>query len=56
MQSTNIDAQKIALSKAKSIIESELTSELREWIGDNYGDLATWITNQIESTIYKLKN
>ena len=48
--------QKEALSRAKLIITSELTEELKEFIGKNYGDLANWITNQIEASIYKLKN
>ena len=48
--------QKEALSKAKAIITSELTSELKEFISANYGDLTNWITNQIEASIYKLKN
>ena len=48
--------QKEALSRAKQIITSELTGELKEFISTNYGDLANWITNQIEASIYKLKN
>ena len=54
--SFNEDAQKIALLKARSIVESELTSELKQWINENYGDLTDWVTTQIEATIYKLKN
>jgi ribosome-binding factor A len=50
------DEQLIALNKAKQIITSELTEDLKTFIVQNYGDLQTWISNQIEATIYKLKN
>lgn len=50
------DEQLIALNKAKAIILSEMTTELKDWVVANYGDLESWIANQIESSIYKLKN
>ena len=50
------DEQAIAFDKAKAIITSELTEELKTFITENYGDLQKWITNQIEASIYKLKN
>ena len=50
------DEQLIAFEKAKAIITSELTEDLKTFITQNYGDLQTWISNQIEATIYKLKN
>ena len=50
------DEQLIAFEKAKAIITSELTEDLKTFIVQNYGDLQTWISNQIEATIYKLKN
>ena len=50
------DEQSIAFEKAKAIIVSELTEDLKTFITQNYGDLQTWISNQIEATIYKLKN
>ena len=50
------EEQLIAFEKAKAIITSELTEDLRNFIVQNYGDLQTWISNQIEATIYKLKN
>lgn len=50
------EEQSIAFEKAKAIIVSELTEDLRTFITQNYGDLQTWISNQIEATIYKLKN
>ena len=49
-------AQVEALNKAKAIVTSELTVELKDFIVSNYGDLESWITNQIEASIYKLKN
>ena len=49
-------AQSIALGKAKAIIESELTEDLKRFIGESYGDVASWIGNAIEASIYKLKN
>ena len=49
-------AQLEALNKAKAIVTSELTGELKDFIVANYGDLEGWITNQIEASIYKLKN
>ena len=48
-------AQLEALNKAKAIVTSELTVELKDFIVSNYGDLESWITNQIEASIYKLK-
>ncbi len=50
------EEQAIAFDKAKAIITSELTEELKNFITQNYGDLQKWIANQVEATIYKLKN
>ena len=50
------DAQLEALNKAKAIITSELSSDVKDYITKNYGDLEEWITNQIESSINLLKN
>ena len=49
-------AQLEALNKAKAIVTSELTVELKDFIVANYGDLESWITKEIEASIYKLKN
>ena len=49
------DEQLEALNRAKAIITSELTEELKTFISENYGDLTAWISNQIEASIYKLK-
>ena len=51
----NADAQAIAFNKAKAIITSELTEELKAFLTENYGDLTNWITNSIEAAIYNLK-
>ncbi len=50
------EEQAIAFDKAKAIIIYELTEELKAFITQNYGDLQKWIANQVEATIYKLKN
>ena len=50
------DEQLIAFEKAKSIILKELSGELMVFIKDNFGDVNAWIGNQIEASIYKLKN
>ena len=49
-------AQEVPLGKAKAIVLSELTEELKVFVADNYGDLMAWVTNAIEASIYKLKN
>ncbi len=54
--SVDSQAQSIALGKAKAIIESELTQDLKVFIAESYGDVAAWIGNAIEASIYKLKN
>ena len=51
----NEEAQKEAKEKAMTIIESQLTGELRKYIADNYGDVQKWLNNKIESVIYSLK-
>lgn len=50
------ESQKTALTKAKNIVLNELTSDVKDFITTNYGDLNDWITNQIEATINMLKN
>ena len=50
------DEQLIAFEKAKSLILKELSGELMIFIKDNFGDVNTWVGNQIEASIYKLKN
>jgi len=50
------EAQKIAFNLAKSIVLKQLTEDSKAYIANNYGDLEEWIRNQIEASIYKLKN
>lgn len=52
----NVDAQLIALGKAKTIALSEMSEDIKNFITKNYGDLTNWITNQIEASINILKN
>lgn len=50
------ESQKIALIKAKDDALAQMSDEIKDYITKNYGDLETWITTQIESTINILKN
>ncbi len=50
------DAQLTALSKAKEIALSQMGNDVKSFIESNYGDLAKWLTNQIEASINQLKN
>lgn len=50
------DAQLLALNKAKEIVLDQLSDDIKNFISNNYGDLASWITNQIEASINLLKN
>lgn len=50
------DAQLLALNKAKDLALSQMSTELKDYISKNYGDLNSWITSQIEATIDLLKN
>jgi len=49
------EEQKIANEKALSIIKSQLTDELQVYIKDNFGDMETYLKEQIEAMIYQLK-
>lgn len=50
------DAQAKALNQAKDTALSQLTTEVKDYITSNFGDLNSWITTQIESSINLLKN
>lgn len=50
------ESQKVALIKAKDDALAQMSYEIKDYITKNYGDLETWITTQIESTINILKN
>ena len=49
------DSQLSALNQAKDIALSQMTDDIKEYISKNYGDLDSWLTTQIESTINLLK-
>lgn len=48
-------AQKEAFNRCKVIIESQLTPELKDYISNNFGDITSYITTLIESTILRSK-
>ncbi|MDE7264026.1 MAG: phage holin family protein [Anaeroplasmataceae bacterium] len=48
--------QKTALLKAKDLVLSQMSNEVKTFIQSNYGDLQLWLTTSIEATINKLKN
>lgn len=48
-------AQATALEMCYKVINANLTQELKEYITNNFGDIATYIKTQIEATIYNLK-
>lgn len=50
------EAQIKALNQAKDTALSQLTTEVKDYITSNFGDLNSWITTQIESSINLLKN
>ena len=49
-------AQSNALRYTKEQILKELSDETIEYISDNFKDVNSWLTTQIESTIYTLKS
>lgn len=50
------EAQQKALEMALTTIKKELSTELLDFINKNFGDINTYLTNLIESVLYKLKN
>ncbi len=52
----NKESQTIAFNLAKNLILKQLTDDAKNYISQNYGDLEEWIRNEIEASIYKLKN
>lgn len=49
-------AQKQAKEKALAIIKGQLTEDLKTYITSTFGDVETYISNQIEVALYNLKN
>lgn len=50
------EAKVQAKQKAMDIINSQMTTEMKKYIQENYGDIEKWINQKIESVIYELKN
>lgn len=50
------DAQSEALSLAATSARMQLSADVEKYINDNFGDVENWIKEQIESTLYDLKN
>lgn len=48
-------AQAEAKQKALDIITGQLTTELKDYITTNFGDMQEWLGNKIEAIIYSLK-
>lgn len=51
-----LESQKEALHMAKKIALSQIKTDTQIFIQENFGDFDEWLANQIEATIYKLKN
>ena len=51
----NEETAREAKEKAYAIITSELTAELQKYITDNFGDMKSYLMNQIEAMLYNLK-
>ena len=49
------EAQKEAKERALTIIKSQLTPELKDYIVSNFGDIEEYLKTKIEATIYQLK-
>lgn len=49
-------AQLQALTQARNMVLSQLSRDTKNYIASNFGDIESWISNMIESTIYDLKN
>lgn len=50
------EAQKEALTMAKDMVLKQLSTDVKQYITDNFGDIETWLNGTIESLIYDLKN
>lgn len=50
------EAQIEALKQAKNIALTQLSEDVKEYIQNNFGDINTWLTTQIEATINLIKN
>ena len=50
------DAQTEALSLAATSARMQLSADVEKYINENFGDVEHWVKEQIESTLYDLKN
>lgn len=50
------EAQKNALQQAAEAAQTQISQEAQTYIQANFGDVGAWIKNQIEATLYDLKN
>lgn len=50
------EAQKEALRQATEAAQAQLSTEAKDYIQANFGDVGAWVQNQIEATLYDLKN
>lgn len=51
-----IEAQKNALLNALNIAKAQMSDKVKKQIESMYGNVDTWLTTKIESTLYELKN
>lgn len=51
-----VEAQKNALQQATEAAQKQLSTEAKDYIQANFGDAGAWVQNQIEATLYDLKN
>ena len=50
------EAQKNALQQALRNAQVQLSTEAKDYIQANFGEVGAWVQNQIEATLYDLKN
>ena len=50
------EAQKNALQQALHNAQVQLSTEAKDYIQANFGDVGAWVQNQSEATLYVLKN
>ena len=50
------EEQQAAKTKCLDIINGQLTTELKDYITENFGDIQAYLSTQVEAIIYQLKN
>lgn len=50
------EKQEIAFNKSLDLIKSQLSTEVKDYIQENYGDLTSYLKSQIETIIYQSKD